>query len=274
VPSAGNTSYSEWVTHLTRGELLDLVLDVEVRLRRLIRAMFGSQQLDWDHLIPDRIRKALISTQTSSVRRGDLLDFATLKQLIDIVLHDWPLFAPLINDQQEFQVRTRDFRRWRNSLAHGEYLSEEDKFEIVITVRQVGKQIPMVPSPEPPRSPDGSSAAGSVVLWVDDHPEWSFGEREILTSLGIRVLPALTNDEAVQLANKQSFDLVISDIERDDEESGERLPTLLNAVGIETPFLFYVARVDQTRPLPAGARGITNDPAILIRDTLALLTEC
>src|SRR5438094_10026564 len=113
-------NYIEWVAHLTRGQLLDLVLEVEDRLRRLIRAIFQTQgQEDWQTLIPRKIREKLAGASADGHAR-DLLDAATLKQLIDIVLAQWSLFQDLLKDRAKFSVKTNEFREWRNFLAHGQ----------------------------------------------------------------------------------------------------------------------------------------------------------
>jgi hypothetical protein len=78
---------------LTRGQLLDIVLDVEDRLKDLIRAVFARERSDWERLIPEEIRKTLVSTgpPDGSAWAGseDPLRAATLKHAIDIVLARW-----------------------------------------------------------------------------------------------------------------------------------------------------------------------------------------
>lgn len=91
--------------------------------------------------------------------------------------------------------------------------------------------------------------------------------------LGIEVVPVLSNDEAAQAANQQSFDLVISDIDRGEQEGGDVLPSRLHAIGVDRPILFYVGSVDPTRGTPAGAASITDDPAALVRNTLNVLSH-
>lgn len=48
-------SYFEWVIHLTRGQLLDLVLEIESRLRQLVRAVLSEAKPDWETLVPGSI---------------------------------------------------------------------------------------------------------------------------------------------------------------------------------------------------------------------------
>lgn len=269
-------SYTAWLSGLTRGELLDQVLEVEEKLRNLVRGVFGSDEgLAWEKLIPATVREELKKVQGGQAKPGtDLLDAANLKQLIDIVLARWSHFSDLLKDKTKFAARADEFREWRNRLAHGANPSEDEKIEIGVLLRQVGAQIPVY-SGAPWRPPLGSgvSVAGARLLWVDDHPEWSLGERQILRALGIRVFTALANDEALDLAKKTQFDLVISDIDRGGAESGLALPLRLRTLGINTPILFYVGAVDPDRDPPEGSEAITADPAVVIRDTLMLLSN-
>jgi hypothetical protein len=275
VASVGTKGYVVWVSQLTRGELLDQVLDIEQRLRGLVRSVLRTDASDWEARIPSSVREELRKATLENPRPGtDLLDSASLKQLIDITLGRWKLFAELLKDKAKFSVRLDEFREWRNRLAHGTVPSEDEKMEIVVLLRQVGTQIPVNVGPDwkPPLG-FGNSVQGATILWADDHPEWSLPERQILGALGIRVVPALTNDEAVELANGQRFDLVVSDIDRGTNESGDHLPRRLRTLGVGTPIIFYVGIVDPDRAPPDGAEAITADPAILIRDTLMLLSN-
>ena len=264
-------AYFEWVIKLTRGQLLDLVLEIESRLRQLVRAVLSEAQPDWESMIPGTIRKKIESFGPPPSATGDLLDRATLGQLISIVLKRWDYFAELLGDQPTFQVRSNEFRNWRNALAHGADPSPDEKVEIAVLVRQVGQQIPVRDELTVPVY--DKAVAGSTVVWVDDHPDWNLSERQILRALGVDVIPVLTNDEAVALINARPIAMVVSDIDRGDEEPGDRLPSRLGALGIEIPVVFYVGAVDADRGPPAGAESIQDDPALLVRDVLTLLSR-
>jgi hypothetical protein len=260
------------VIHLTRGELLDLVLDIEDRLRRLMRSVLSEEGPEWEKLIPKSIQSKLELVKGSAdSASGDLLDKASLGQLIQITLHLWPQFEKLLGDKQTFSVRANEFRQWRNSLAHGKSPSPEQKVEIAVVLRQVGQQIPVVTVPQPLEA--SQTVIGGRVLWVDDHPEWNLRERQIFRMLGIEVVPVLSNDEAIDTLNERPVALVISDIDRGDGEPGNLLPSRLHTVGVNVPVLFYVGEVDPGRDMPAGAASLTNDPAILVRDALTLLSR-
>ncbi len=260
-----------WVVRLTRGQLLDLVLQIESRLRQLIRTVLREKQSDWEKLVPSSIRSVIESSGPSGKPVGDLLDRANLGQLIGIVLAQWKLFGELLGDKPTFQVRANEFRKWRNSLAHGADPSADEKVEIAVLIKQVGQQIPVIPEPGTPTQP--GKIAGATVVWVDDHPDWNLMERQILRSLSIDVIPVLSNDEAVGVVTGQPIALVISDIDHGTGEPGDRLPARLRAVGIDVPVVLYVGAVDRERGTPTGVASIQDDPALLVRDVLNLLSK-
>jgi hypothetical protein len=51
-------TYAQAAGLLTRGQLLDLVLEIEDRLRILIRSVFARTRPDWTSLIPRATREA------------------------------------------------------------------------------------------------------------------------------------------------------------------------------------------------------------------------
>lgn len=104
--------------------------------------------------------------------------------------------------------------------------------------------------------------SGARVLWVDDHPENNSWERQAFEIFGTRFVMVETHAAAVRVAEQESFDAVISDIERDSGPSGIETLAALRLSGPATPFIFYVGAL--TPGLPPGAFGITNDPEELL----------
>jgi CheY-like chemotaxis protein len=110
---------------------------------------------------------------------------------------------------------------------------------------------------------------GTVVLWVDDHPENNAWERRVLGSLGVRFLTVERTESAeASLAQEssagRSFDLIISDIARDNaDEDGILGLSRLRAAAPRTPIVFYVGAL-KGMGTPPGAFGITNDPEELL----------
>ena len=59
--------------------------------------------------------------------------------------------------------------------------------------------------------------AGAHVLWVDDHPENNRSMVELLSTYGARVETARSNPDALALLATTRYDVIISDVGRDDE---------------------------------------------------------
>jgi len=104
------------------------------------------------------------------------------------------------------------------------------------------------------------------VLWVDDHPEGNVEERHMLRELGAFVDLATSNNEGLQRFLETTYDIVISDIGRDqeeEEEEGLELPERLREADPRPPpLIFYVG--DLKPEIPVGAVGITDRPDMLL----------
>jgi CheY-like chemotaxis protein len=78
---------------------------------------------------------------------------------------------------------------------------------------------------------------GALVLWVDNNPDNNRLEVEILKALGIRFVTALSTKEAMERLERDSYDLIISNVGRDDP------PTPLKAC----PVHYFDFQTDQQR---------------------------
>ena len=165
--SAPQSGTYAWATTLTRGELLDLVLDIEERFQWLDAHGVREVREDWEKLIPGSVRKRIEHATPSPRATADILDRANLGQLISVAVACWEHFADLLGDKPRFQVKTNELREWRNMLAHAGNPSDDQKVEIVVLTSQVGKQIPVVRTRS---TPELGTVAGATVLWADDHP--------------------------------------------------------------------------------------------------------
>lgn len=261
----------EWARHRSRGELLDLVLEIEDRLRRVVRSVLqdAADGAGWEPLIAVSIRAVIEKTKARSTHQ-DLLDRATLHQLFSVVLNRWDLFAALFGDRSQFHDEADRFLGWRNQLAHGKQPTEPEKLELASTVGRMGRHLA---APVDPTSLPDSSVFGSSILWVDDQPEQNLRERRVLRMLGIEVIPVQGNDEAIAAASDRPFDLVISDVDRTGAERGDQLPVRLDKIGVGAPVIFYVGEVRRELGTPHGAYAIHDDPAALVRDALILLSK-
>jgi CheY-like chemotaxis protein len=110
----------------------------------------------------------------------------------------------------------------------------------------------------------GHVLRGARVLWVDDHPENNAWERELFRVLGVTVVAVESTRSAVACLGAEPFDVVISDIHRDNEsvdgiqgaqQIHDAMPTL--------PIVFYTGHLTSTR-IPEPASGITNEPNELL----------
>jgi CheY-like chemotaxis protein len=61
------------------------------------------------------------------------------------------------------------------------------------------------------------------ILWVDDHPEYNLPIVELLRRYEASVDTPRSNDEALSLLRANRYDVVISDVARDDEGPGSEL---------------------------------------------------
>jgi CheY-like chemotaxis protein len=105
----------------------------------------------------------------------------------------------------------------------------------------------------------GNVLRGARVLWVDDHPENNAWERELLRSLGVAIVPVESTRSALASLKAEPFDVMISDIHRDNEpvdgiegakQVRDAMPTL--------PIVFYIEHVTSTQ-IPEPASGLTNE---------------
>ena len=109
------------------------------------------------------------------------------------------------------------------------------------------------------------------VLWVDDHPEWNRHEMEALNAVGFSFRIARTNEEAAELLSTHFFNLVISDIGRDDESSGLEMEQITRRFSGDAPIIFYVGQSDGPKT-PNGAPVVVA-PDALFTTIARLLTK-
>ena len=104
-----------------------------------------------------------------------------------------------------------------------------------------------------------SIVAGAKILLVNDHPEEMSSVIEILNSMKMTVTVATNTDAALRLLKANLYDVVLSDMVRDEGEN-EGLVFLNKAVekGIHRPTILTVGRYEPERGTPAYAFAITN----------------
>jgi CheY-like chemotaxis protein len=105
---------------------------------------------------------------------------------------------------------------------------------------------------------------GARLLWVDDHPENNAWERELFRSLGAVIVSVESTRSALACLQTETFDLVLSDIRRDDESiDGVEGAMQIQAARPTVPIVFYVQSLTSTR-IPEPASGITDEPNELL----------
>lgn len=118
-------------------------------------------------------------------------------------------------------------------------------------------------------------AGGSRVLWVDDQPDNNVYERQALEALGVKFVLATSTDEAIGRLEHQSFDAIISDMDRPpDSKAGYTLLDSLRAEGKRTPLILYTSSRAPEHRAEARRRGAvdcTNRPSELLEKVLSVL---
>jgi CheY-like chemotaxis protein len=107
---------------------------------------------------------------------------------------------------------------------------------------------------------------GAKILWVDDHPENNKNEKLMFMQLGAEINTAVQSTEAFEKLESNSYNLIISDILRDDPDdlNGIDFLSKLHNIGYSTPLIFYIGNLDPGMGVPKHAFGITNRPDKLI----------
>lgn len=109
----------------------------------------------------------------------------------------------------------------------------------------------------------------SEVLWVDDTPSNNHYESEALRALGLAIDTATSTDEAMQLIERNHYDLVISDMGRPgDSRAGLTLLEILRNSGDTTPYVIYAstrALALRDEAIRIGAIDCTNRPDQLFK---------
>lgn len=271
-------TFADHAQTLTRGQLLDVLLDIEGRLKLLIRAVFqGKNHEDWTRLIPSVIREELKSGPSSAAdakgTEADLLDRASLNQLIDILLSRWGHFQPILNDKAWLQSRLGEMREVRNALVHGYQPNADYKVKVAILLEEIGNRIPLGASSDGvmPKQSTTLALVGHSILWVDDLPENNYWPRRLFTDFGADVVPVLSNDEAIDEAKSRHFDVVVSDIDRGGGEPGSKLGMRLKMIGVHVPIVFFVSFVDPSKPIPYAGVTITNDVVSMLTSVFSIL---
>ncbi len=105
------------------------------------------------------------------------------------------------------------------------------------------------------------------ILWVDDQPGGNQEETNALRQLGLMVVTASTNAQAVELFRAHRYALIISDIRRGNAEpatAGLELPAALRQVRTDLPpVIYYVGRAE--RPYTDEGQPVVSEATALLQ---------
>jgi CheY-like chemotaxis protein len=110
---------------------------------------------------------------------------------------------------------------------------------------------------------DQALVNGSRILWIDDLPANNEAEMRVFEEAGARVDVHTSSNAAREAVERVRYDLVVSDIGRDDPtDNALRFAELLATMRGSPPLIFYTSTV--RKPTPASAFGITDRPDELV----------
>ena len=113
---------------------------------------------------------------------------------------------------------------------------------------------------------------GAQILWVDDHPENNRNEINMFQRLGAEIRTVENTEQAIQAIQKISFDLVLSDMARgDDQQAGLIFLKKLRTFEQKIPVIFYLGVFDPEKGVPPRSFGLTARPDELLHLTLDAL---
>jgi CheY-like chemotaxis protein len=115
-----------------------------------------------------------------------------------------------------------------------------------------------------------SNLIGRSILWVDDKPMNNVYESGILKQLGASILFARSTDEALTFLSRDNFDLIISDVHRNENgisnsNAGYELLESLEGTNRNLPVIFYTSSVGGVnKERTKYAFGIANTPSKVV----------
>lgn len=116
----------------------------------------------------------------------------------------------------------------------------------------------------------------AAILWIDDDPASIAAEIAMFEVLGGRVDVATDSAAALELLSvslsAEPYRIIVSDVRRGGRpDEGVQALEQIRALAHATPVVFYVAKLDPDRGVPAGAYGITDDTDELVHLVMDVL---
>jgi len=110
------------------------------------------------------------------------------------------------------------------------------------------------------------------ILWFDDRPDTLKNEIKMFRQLGGRIEVTTTLEKAISMLKTNNFDLMISDIDRNNgEEDGVSTLKQLYKNKTYVPTIFYIGDVNEELGIPPHAFGLTNRPDELLHLVIDIL---
>ncbi|WP_026922935.1 response regulator [Glycomyces arizonensis] len=118
---------------------------------------------------------------------------------------------------------------------------------------------------------------GGAILWVDDHHEWNESLVRLFRTAGIKVDTVASTEEAMRAMRTASYDLVITDMRRDNEPAGASAGmTLLDhmvSAGIPTPGIFFSGSNGTAAAVHPRAVCATSSPEELVNQVIDVVGQ-
>ncbi|MFE7894806.1 response regulator [Streptomyces sp. NPDC057412] len=113
---------------------------------------------------------------------------------------------------------------------------------------------------------------GGRILWVDDHPQGNVPLVELFRATGMHVDVTVSTEEAASLFRRKSYDIIVSDIERDgDRQAGIKMLRLLEQNDVDVPVLIYTGHFDPEKGVDHRIFAATTAPAELVNYVIDLM---
>lgn len=116
---------------------------------------------------------------------------------------------------------------------------------------------------------------GGAILWVDDHHEWNESLVRLFRTAGIKVDTVDSTDAALHAMMAEHYDLVVTDMRRDNEPSGGAagmaLLDRMVGAGVPTPAIFFSGHPKADAAVHPRAVTATSSPEALVNYVIDLV---
>lgn len=165
----------------------------------------------------------------------------------------------------EFGLNSAQAQALRDTIDEGakELKDNPDRFKSYIH-DQIGKVV----TPTQMKQPDRKPFDGKSILWVDDKPSNNRYESNLFRRLGAKITTSKNTLDALEKLKNNEFDLILSDIHRDEGGASKRyagyeLLEEINKRQLHIPLIFFISNVRKINKLRSqsafGAADTSNE---------------